>query len=178
MWDRPGGLEILFERLGAQGYIEGRAPGAVFPTASWPMKPAPTSRAAPLAPSALQLGLLRNPAQAEALMRDWGWHRLRALRQIAIRDALADDAVHALARDVVQVAHDGLERGPALAGLCEPLRPRAAPAPTACCACGAPAATAPPASACWRAGAPWTSLLTKGRGIGRTAGPAGAQRVS
>ena len=31
MWDRPGGLEILFERLGAQGYIEGRAPGAVFP---------------------------------------------------------------------------------------------------------------------------------------------------
>ena len=75
------------------------------------MKPAPTSRAAPLAPSALQLGLLRNLAQAEALMRDWGWHRLRALRQIAIRDALADDAVHALARDVVQVAHDGLEPG-------------------------------------------------------------------
>ena len=143
------------------------------------MKPAPTSRAAPLAPSALQLGLLRNLAQAEALMRDWGWHRLRALRQIAIRDALADDAVHALARDVVQVAHDGLEPG---TGPGWPMRatawPRAAPAPTACCACGAPAATAPPASACWRAGAPWTSLLTKGRGIGRTAGPAGAQRVS
>ena len=119
------------------------------------MKPAPTSRAAPLAPSALQLGLLRNLAQAEALMRDWGWHRLRALRQIAIRDALADDAVHALARDVVQVAHDGLEPG---TGPGWPMRatawPRAAPAPTACCACGAPAATAPPASACWR----WRAL--------------------
>ena len=109
MWDRPGGLEILFERLGAQGYIEGRAPGAVFPDRQLADEAgADIARSAPLAPSALQLGLLRNLAQAEALMRDWGWHRLRALRQAAIRDALADDAVHALARDVVQVAHDGL----------------------------------------------------------------------
>ena len=110
-WRQPGALEELLTRCGADGYIEGRASGAVFADAQLLDEAGPAVAAsAPIAPSALQLGLLRNLDQAEQLWRDWGWRRLRALRPAAIRHALADGAVHALARDVLAVARAGLPR--------------------------------------------------------------------
>lgn len=108
-WARPQGIEALYERCGVDGYIEGRAPGAVFADAQLVDEAgADIARAAVLSPSAVQLGLMRNLGQAEQLWRDWGWTRLRAMRADAIRHALEDDAVHALARDVLDVARAGL----------------------------------------------------------------------
>lgn len=108
-WERPGGLEALLAGCGADGYIEGRASGAVFADAQLCEEAGPAVAAtAPLAPSAVQLGLMRNLGEAEQLWRDWGWTRLRALRETAIRHALDDDAVHALALDTLAVARAGL----------------------------------------------------------------------
>lgn len=108
-WDRPGGLEELLAACGADGYIEGRAPGAVFADRQLLDEAGQdVAASAPIAPSALQLGLLRNLDEAERLWRDWGWARLRGMRADAIRHALEDDAAHALARDVLAVARAGL----------------------------------------------------------------------
>lgn len=111
-WTRPGGIEDLYAGLGVTGYIEGRAPGAGFADAQL-LQDAGRAVAATtvMAPSALQLGLMRNLEQAEDLVRDWGWLRLRALRADAMRHALDDDAVCALARDVLAVAEGGLDAG-------------------------------------------------------------------
>ena len=108
-WNRPWGIEGLYARCGAQGYIEGRAPGAVFADAQLLDEAgADIARTAVVAPSAVQLGLMRNLDQAEQLWRDWGWARLRGMRADAIRHALDDDMVQALARDVLDVARAGL----------------------------------------------------------------------
>ncbi len=111
-WKRPGGIEELYLRLGAVGYIEGRAPGAGFADAQL-VDEAGAGVAATLvmAPSALQLGLMRNLDEAEALLREWGWLRLRDLRAEAMRHALDHDAVWALARDTLAVAARGLDDG-------------------------------------------------------------------
>lgn len=61
-----------------------------------------------MAASALQLGLLRNLHDAEALVRRWGWLRLRALRDRAIALALDDAQVRCLCQQVVAVAEGGL----------------------------------------------------------------------
>jgi hypothetical protein len=108
-WDTPGGIETLFARHGARGYIEGRAPGCVLPDQPL-LEEAGSEIAAttPLSASALQLGLLRNLAQAETLARDKGWNPLRELRPRAIRHALEDDEIHALAQDALSIAHAGL----------------------------------------------------------------------
>jgi gamma-glutamylcysteine synthetase len=109
-WDQPGGIESLFERSGIDGYLEGRAPGAVFPDAQlcdeagWEL-----ASKAPMAPSALQLGLLCNLDQAESLVREWGWATLRGMRAVAIRAALDDDRVRALAAQTLDVACAGLD---------------------------------------------------------------------
>jgi hypothetical protein len=111
-WKRPGGIEDLYLRLGAAGYIEGRAPGAGFADAQL-VEEAGRAVAATtvMAPSALQLGLMRNLGEAEALLREWGWLRLRDLRAEAMRHALDHDAVWALARDALAVAEGGLADG-------------------------------------------------------------------
>jgi len=108
-WRQPGGIEALYESCGVDGYIEGRAPGAVFADAQL-VDEAGTdiARTAPVAPSALQWGLLSNLDEAEQLWRDWGWQRLCGMRADAIRHALDDDLVQALARDVLEVARAGL----------------------------------------------------------------------
>ena len=62
-----------------------------------------------MAASALQWGLLRDLDAAETLMRQWGWLSLRGMRQAAIRAALDDDRVRALAQDVLAVARAGLD---------------------------------------------------------------------
>ena len=108
-WRQPGGIEDLFARLGASGYIEGRAPGAGFADGQLLQEAGPAVAATlVMAPSALQLGLMRNLSQAEDLLRAWGWLRLRAMRADAIRDALHDPAVRALADEVLAVAAGGL----------------------------------------------------------------------
>lgn len=108
-WRRPGGIEELYAGLGASGYIEGRGPGAGFADAQLIDEAGPAIAATlVMAPSALQLGLMRNLAQAEDLLRSWGWLRLRAMRADAMRDALDDDAVRALAGEVLAVAEGGL----------------------------------------------------------------------
>lgn len=108
-WSRRGGVEELLLACGADGYIEGRAPGSVFADAQLLAEAGrPVAASAPIAPSAWQLGLLRNLDEAEHLWRRWGWGRLRDLRGVAIRDALDDDQVHALARETLAVARAGL----------------------------------------------------------------------
>lgn len=109
-WERPGGIEELFSDCGADGYIEGRAPGAVFADRQLVNEAgAELASTVTISPSALQLGLLRNIEQAEAVMQKWGWLRLRGMRAQAIKYALADDAVCALAQDVLHVAGQGLD---------------------------------------------------------------------
>lgn len=110
-WDRPGGIETLLQSCGAMGYIEGRAPGAVFADAQLIDELGRDIAAtAPVAPSAVQLGLLNNLTEAEQLWRQWGWETLRELRGAAIRAALDDDRVRALAQDVLAVARAGLPK--------------------------------------------------------------------
>jgi hypothetical protein len=108
-WGQLGGIEELYERCGVDGYIEGRAPGAVFADAQL-LQEAGTvvASSVPIAPSAIQLGLMRNLNQAEQLLRDWGWLQLRTLRATAIRYALENETVHALATEVMEVARGGL----------------------------------------------------------------------
>ncbi len=108
-WDQDGGLEALFAQHGVDGYIEGRAPGANFadPHLMDEAGPAICSSVA-VAPSAIQLGLMRNLGSALDLVRDWGWANLSELRAQAITHAVSHDQVHALARDVVAVARAGL----------------------------------------------------------------------
>ncbi len=109
-WRRPGGIEELYAGLGVEGYIEGRAPGAGFADAQLVQDAGKAVAATTvMAPSALQLGLMRNLDQAEDLVREWGWLRLRGLRADAMRHALEDDAVCALARDALAVAEGGLD---------------------------------------------------------------------
>ncbi|CAM3667456.1 glutamate--cysteine ligase [Bordetella sputigena] len=108
-WRKPGGIEDLYTRVGVAGYIEGRAPGAVFPDRQLVEEAgADVAARAPMAASALQLGILRNLEAAEVLVGDWGWPALRGMRAMAIRAALADDRVRALAADVLAVAAQGL----------------------------------------------------------------------
>jgi gamma-glutamylcysteine synthetase len=109
-WARPGGIEALYAQAGVDGYIEGRAPGAVFPDRQLLAEAgAEIAMTAPMAASALQLGLLRNLDQAETLVRQWGWIPLRRLREVAIRAAMDDDRVRALAADTLAVATAGLD---------------------------------------------------------------------
>lgn len=111
-WSRPGGIEELLLACGADGYIEGRAPGSVFADAQLLAEAGrAVAASAPMAPSAWQLGLLCNLDEAEQLWRQWGWGRLSGLRGVAIRDALDDDQVHALARETLAVARAGLPAG-------------------------------------------------------------------
>ncbi len=106
---RPGELEDLLARHDAEGYIECRMPGANFADASLMAETGRELAAGvTLAPAAIQAGLLANLAQAEALVRDWGWQRLRDLRPGAIAHALHDADVHALAGEVLAVAREGL----------------------------------------------------------------------
>ncbi|ALM85836.1 glutamate-cysteine ligase family protein [Bordetella sp. N] len=109
-WSRPGGIEALYESLGVDGYIEGRVPSAVFPDRQLRREAgADIARTAILAPSAMQLGLMRNLSQAEDLIRDYGWLALRTLRGTAIDVALADDLAYQLAADTLAVAEAGLQ---------------------------------------------------------------------
>lgn len=108
-WRRPGGLEHLFARHGVDGYIEGRGPGANFADPDLMVQAGHAVCASvAVAPSALQLGLMRNLDSASDLVHDWGWSALAALRGPAMADALTHDRVHALATQVVAVAQAGL----------------------------------------------------------------------
>jgi hypothetical protein len=108
-WETQHGLEALFAQHGVDGYIEGRAPGANFADPQLLAVAGPDiCRTVTIAPSAIQLGLMRNLDDAEALVREWGWAPLAALRADAIRLGMASDRVQALARDTLAVARAGL----------------------------------------------------------------------
>ncbi|MFA4913501.1 MAG: glutamate-cysteine ligase family protein [Burkholderiaceae bacterium] len=108
-WDEEGGLEALFARHGVDGYIEGRGPGANFADPDLMSQAGETICASvAVAPSAIQLGLMRNLDAALDLVGDWGWSALADLRMPAITQALAHDRVHALAKEVLAVAAAGL----------------------------------------------------------------------
>jgi hypothetical protein len=108
-WKEPDGLEALFSQHGVRGYIEGRSPGSVLPDAQLAKEAGwEIAATAPLSATALQLGLLQNLAQAEALLHSRGWNPLRALRPKAIQFALDDDEVYALATDTLAIARAGL----------------------------------------------------------------------
>lgn len=105
-------LEALMAEHGAEGYIEGRCPGANFPDAGLLAEAgSEVTSTVVMSASALQAGLLANLDDAEQLLRDWGWQRLLGLRQPAIVAALEDAAVHAFAGEVLAVARAGLDAG-------------------------------------------------------------------
>lgn len=109
-WERPHGIEAMFALCGVDGYIEGRAPGAVVGDAQLAHDAGVSiADSAVISPSALQLGLLRNLSAAEDLIRQWTWLRLRSLRAASMSAALAHDEVFALCRDVIDVARRGLD---------------------------------------------------------------------
>jgi len=108
-WRRPGGLETLFASCDTAMYIEGRIPGAGFADPCLLEEAgAAVARSVLMAPMAVQAGLQANLAQAVALMHDWGWQRLGALRQTAMASGLEDEQVRALCIDVLAVARAGL----------------------------------------------------------------------
>ncbi len=108
-WQREGGLEALFAACHAQVYIEARAPGAGFADACLLSEAGATvAQSVLLAPSALQVGLLANVADARLLVREWGWQHLGALRQPAMRAGFGDAQIKALCADVLAVARAGL----------------------------------------------------------------------
>ncbi|WP_246164900.1 glutamate-cysteine ligase family protein [Pigmentiphaga aceris] len=105
-------LETLMAEYGAEGYIEGRCPGANFPDAGLLAEAgADVAATVVMSASAVQAGLLANLEEAEKLVADWGWQRLLALRQPAVAAALDDAAVHAFAGEVLAVARAGLDAG-------------------------------------------------------------------
>ncbi len=107
--DKRDGIEQLMARVGTQGYIEGRVPGANFPDAGLLDELGKGDAASVvMAPSALQAGLLNNLAQARQLVDAWGWQRLLSLRSAAITHALDDASVHGLVGEVIAVAQAGL----------------------------------------------------------------------
>ena len=106
----PGRLEALMAEHGTEGYIEGRVPGANFPDAGLVAEIGHDAAASvPMSASAIQAGLMANLGEAERLVRQWGWERLRGLRQPAVARALHDPDVHALAGEVLAVAEQGLD---------------------------------------------------------------------
>lgn len=108
-WKKDDGLETLFERCGAQMYIEARAPGAGFADAALLHEAgAEVARSLLLAPIALQRGLLANLALASRLVDSWGWQALGELRETAMRHGLADERVAALCAEVLALAREGL----------------------------------------------------------------------
>jgi len=108
-WQLPGGMEALFKACGAEAYLEGRAAGANFVDAVLlEQVDASVASSVIVAPSALQLGLLRQLPPCLALIEEWGWDRLGALRERAIRDGLDDPELVRLCSQVLALAHDGL----------------------------------------------------------------------
>lgn len=108
-WQTPGGLERLFQDHGVEAYIEGRAAGANFADAAL-LAAADTdvARSVVVAPSALQLGLLRRLSASQKLVEHWGWKRLGRLRDRAIQMGLQDTEVRQLCQQAVEVAYEGL----------------------------------------------------------------------
>ena len=111
-WEKPDGLERLFEDCGICAYIEGRAAGANFADARLLQLAGPAVAATVLtAPSALQLGLYRQLDAVSQLINRWGWNTLGKLRQRAVRSSVDDDEVYRLCQEVVAIAKQGLEPG-------------------------------------------------------------------
>ncbi|WP_425502487.1 glutamate-cysteine ligase family protein [Parapusillimonas granuli] len=109
-WERDGGLEELFERCGADPYIEARGPGAAFADADLLEEAGDeAARSVLVAPSALQAGLLANLDEACRLLRDYTWEGLGALREPAMRLGLAHEGVRTLCAEVLALARDGLD---------------------------------------------------------------------
>lgn len=112
-WERPCGLEELFQAHFDYCYIEGRAPGANFPDREI-LDTAGEEAAASvvIAPSALQAGLLRNLPAAQRRLARWPWQALPALREAAMRDGLAGRvgslSVRALCDEVLDIAAQAL----------------------------------------------------------------------
>ncbi|MFC3606694.1 glutamate-cysteine ligase family protein [Stutzerimonas tarimensis] len=109
----PGELEVLFERCGADLYIEGRACGANFPDRELSELPDPLVAASVvMAPAALQKGLMANPQAWSRLSALAPWAAMPALRDAAIRDGLRASAaglsLHTFAARVVEEAAAGL----------------------------------------------------------------------
>ncbi len=112
--ERPHGLEAFFEQHAASVYIEGRAAGANFPDHELAgLERSEPVRSVMLAPSGIQLGLLRNQARAWARLSRIGWPRTRALREQAIRHGLAGSCgeldMTSYCRTVLEAAAEGLE---------------------------------------------------------------------
>ncbi len=110
-WQRPSGLEELFQDYGVDGYIEGRVPGAVFSDKQLINEIGnDLASTAVISPSALQLGLLRNIEESENIVFKWGWSRLRSMRAQAMKNALDDESIYKLVKEVLLAATQGLER--------------------------------------------------------------------
>jgi len=108
-WRRPDGLEGLFDAYGAIVYIEGRGPGAGFADAALLEETdAPTARSLIMSPAALQWGLLQRLDDAEALMANWRWGELSALRDRAMQRGIEDREVWRLCEEAVAIALTGL----------------------------------------------------------------------
>lgn len=108
-WERSDGLEALFETHCEFCYIEGRAPGANFADrALLDQAGLEVAASVVIAPSALQAGLLRNPAAAWRALARWPWAALPALREAAMRDGLAGQvgplSIRALCDVVLELA--------------------------------------------------------------------------
>lgn len=108
-WKIPDGMETLLSECGVEAYLEGRAAGANFADAVL-LDHADTRVASSIAvaPSALQLGLLRQLPACWALIEKWGWERLGKLREVALREGVAHAELARLCDQVLALAYDGL----------------------------------------------------------------------
>jgi hypothetical protein len=87
--DGPGDeVEQLFARAASYLYIEGRDPGAAFADREIAAQGGAVANSVVLSPTAIQAGLIRNLQKSSAAVNDFGWQRLQALREAAIKDGL------------------------------------------------------------------------------------------
>lgn len=87
--NQPSGIEALLGTLASHCYIESRAAGTNLPDAALAGLPdGDIARSVIISASALQAGLIDNPASASALSRILPWQALNGLRDAAIRDGL------------------------------------------------------------------------------------------
>lgn len=107
-------VEALFKKVAHSIYIEGRDPGANFPDRELLELGNNIPKSVVIAPSAIQLGLIRNLSESVALLNKYEWSILGRLKEAAIRKALdgrvGDITVRDLTEKVLEIASRGLEK--------------------------------------------------------------------
>lgn len=105
-------VEEIFQNWANFMYIEGRDAGANFPDREIFNSGTEIARSVLISPSAIQAGLIANLEKAKRFIYKYPWLKLKALRDVAIRNGLEgevdDTTVYDFTKQVLEIAAGGL----------------------------------------------------------------------